>query len=74
MSSSLVGVLVIFGVIALYIVSYILNKNTDVPEGIEPLDKCSTCGTGGSCSLDKKSFVQEYKDEECDDFEQVEAI
>ena len=48
------GFLVISGllifIIGLYILTYLMNKNTPVPEGIEPAEKCSTCGSKG-CSV-----------------------
>lgn len=48
------GFLVISGllifIIGMYILTYLMNKNTPVPEGIEPADKCSTCHAP-SCSV-----------------------
>ena len=48
------GFLVISGllifIIGLYILTYLMNKNTPVPEGIEPADKCGTCNAP-SCSI-----------------------
>lgn len=42
---------ILFVVIGLYLLSYSWNNNTDAPEGTEPIGKCSSCGTSGSCSL-----------------------
>ena len=50
MPSYIVVPLILFVVIGMYLLSYTLNKNTKVPEGITPESKCSTCGSG-SCSL-----------------------
>jgi hypothetical protein len=48
------GFLVISGlltfIIGLYLLSYLMNNNTPVPEGIEPADKCSSCNAP-SCSV-----------------------
>lgn len=50
------GFLVIGGVlvfiVGLYILTYYLNSNTKVPEGIEPAS-CSTCNSN-TCSLREK--------------------
>lgn len=71
MGKILVTVLVLAGVIGLYIGSYILNKRTPVPEGIEPIADCDACNTT-SCSQhpsktesvkdDIKNFIDENKD------------
>ena len=50
MMQILVTVLVLVGVIGLYIGSYVLNKNTPVPEGIIPLAQCSSCSTTSCAS------------------------
>ena len=48
------GFLVISGIlifiIGMYILSYLMNKNTPVPKGIVPEDKCGTCAAP-SCSV-----------------------
>ena len=51
MNPSLIGGLVIFGIIALYFITYILNKNTEAPETDIVVDKCGTCGSSGACAL-----------------------
>lgn len=51
MPNLLVVPIILFVVIGLYLLSYSLNSNTDAPEGTEPIGKCSSCGTSGSCSL-----------------------
>lgn len=57
------GILLVIGIIAvlvgMYIGSYILNKNTAVPEGTPVIDKCSTCGTSGACALQSEDKVEE---------------
>ncbi len=59
------GFLLVIGIIVvlvgLYLGSYVLNKNTAVPEGTPVIDKCSTCGTSGACALQSES-----KEDECD--------
>ncbi|GEM_PF-1991006 len=42
--------LILMGVIGLYILTYYFNDQTDAPDGVESLSKCSTCGSG-SCSF-----------------------
>lgn len=37
-------------IIGLYLLTYIMNKNTPVPDGIVPADKCGTCNAP-SCSV-----------------------
>ena len=48
------GLLAISGVlifvIGLYLLTYLMNKNTPVPDGIVPEDKCGTC-SAPSCSV-----------------------
>jgi len=48
-----IGIIVV--VIAAYILSYAVNRNTDVPEGCEDLSdgSCETCTTG-TCSMNPK--------------------
>ncbi len=71
MDGFIVGSILLVGIIILYFLTYILNKKTEVPQGITPLSKCSTCGNG-SCSLkDKENFLGN-EDEECDIF--IDAI
>ncbi len=50
-------------IIGMYILTYLMNKNTPVPEGIEPAEKCSTCHAG-SCSIrDTAKSVECVEDE-----------
>lgn len=59
------GILIVIGLfvglVALYMISYIGNKNTAVPEGTPVIDKCSTCGTSGACALQSDN-----KQDECE--------
>lgn len=68
MNSIFIGVALLVGIIGLYFLTYILNKNTDAPEGAIKVDKCSTCGTRGACSLSDRE-KQSDSDEECDLYE-----
>lgn len=67
----LVTILVLAGVIGLYIGSYLLNKNTPVPEGIVPLATCSSCSTT-SCAQhpgEAKDDIRQFLDESEKDYE-----
>jgi len=48
------GFFIMFGLlsfmIGLYLFSYNLNRKTNPPEGVEAVEKCSTCHSG-SCSI-----------------------
>lgn len=63
-------VVVLALVIGLYIGSYILNKNTPVPEGITAVEGCTSCNTttcGHHPSNNVKDEIGEYlKDSERD--------
>ena len=68
-----VTILVLAGVIGLYLGSYVLNKNTPVPEGIIPIEQCASCSTTacshfpGSPKDDIRAFLDEDKTEyECE--------
>lgn len=71
MTGPIIGVLLLGGIIALYFLSYVLNKNVKAPEGVEPLSKCSTCGNG-SCTLKDKENYLGNENDECEVF--VEAL
>lgn len=66
MNEVVIAGILLFGIIGVYFLTYILNKNTAAPEGVEPAEKCSTCGTSGSCSLGQKEEIRIHPDEECD--------
>ena len=66
MSEILIAVLLVGGIIIVYFGSYILNKNTDAPEGIEAPEKCTTCGSRGACSLSQREEIQQHPDQECE--------
>jgi len=55
-------VIVLTLVIGLYIGSYLLNKNTPVPEGIIPVEGCSSCNTT-SCGHHPSQVKDELKEE-----------
>lgn len=59
MNGAIVGLLLVVGIIGLYFLTYVLNKNTAVPEGTPIIDKCSTCGTSGACALKGTDEVEE---------------
>lgn len=61
MEKILVTILVLAGVIGLYIGSYILNKRTPVPEGIEPIADCDACNTT-SCTQHPSNDVSIKED------------
>jgi hypothetical protein len=42
--------LLLFPIIAIYMLSYVLNNKTKAPEGVTQISKCSTCNSG-SCPL-----------------------
>lgn len=65
MSPQITGVLIVVGFIVLYFVTYSLNAKTKVPEGVEKISKCSTCGSG-SCSLSNKEKFLSSEDDECE--------
>lgn len=67
MNGTIVGSIVLLLIVGLYFGSFILNKNTAVPEGTQVIDKCSTCGSG-SCSLSKKEIVSKSEEQVCEDF------
>lgn len=66
MNELVIAGLLLVGIIGVYFLTYILNKNTDAPEGVEPADKCSTCGTSGACSLAQKEETRVQADEPCE--------
>lgn len=51
MNGTVVAILLVFGIIGLYFLTYILNKNIDAPEGAPEIDKCGTCGSKGACAI-----------------------
>ncbi len=60
-------------VIGLYIGSYILNKNTPVPEGITPMEECNACNTTtcghhptNNVKDDIKEFIKDGKEYDCE--------
>lgn len=59
MESILIVMAIFIGLVGLYVVSYIMNKNTAVPEGTPIIDKCSTCGTSGACALQTEEKIEE---------------
>lgn len=52
---------IIFGVIALFLITFILNKRTKAPKGVELPDKCEVCQSP-DC-LVKLSDVDKIKSE-----------
>jgi hypothetical protein len=66
MSDIVIAILLVGGIIILYFGSYLLNKNTKAPEGIEPAEKCTTCGSRGACSLSQREELKKHPDEECE--------
>ncbi len=66
MSGIWIGTLLLGGIVALYFLTYILNKNTDAPEGITPPEKCTTCGSRGACSLSQREEMKKHPDQECE--------
>lgn len=66
MSGPVIGILLLGGIVLLYFGSFILNKQTDAPEGIEPAEKCTTCGSRGACSLSQQEEMKKHPDEECE--------
>ena len=49
------GIAILAVIIAIYIGSYVLNKNTDAPEGLGRIDavKCGACSNYG-CAIKQK--------------------
>jgi hypothetical protein len=70
MSGIITALLLLGGIIAMYFITYILNKNTDAPEGAQVIDKCSTCGSG-SCSLSRKEEFRNSSQDECEIYERT---
>lgn len=70
MNEALIGGIVLLLIVGLYFGSYIMNKNTEAPEGAIVVDKCSTCGTSGACSLSKQEQVSLSDDQVCEDFQE----
>ena len=66
MNEILIAAGLVGGIILIYFGSYILNKNTEAPEGIEPPEKCTTCGSRGACSLSQREEMKKHPDEECE--------
>ena len=71
--NSLYGGLIVLAVIGLYILTYILNKNTAAPEGAIVITKCSTC-TSGSCSMVTKEKYVASDTEDCEVYEKKEEL
>ena len=65
MNGAFVGVLLLFGFIALYFISFLANKKVEAPEGVERISKCSTCGTSGSCALKDTTQYKDTDEENC---------
>jgi len=61
MDKILITILVLGGTIGLYIVSYVLNKRTPVPEGIDPIADCDACKTI-SCHLHPENSADVKED------------
>lgn len=61
MSSVIVAVLVVGGIIGLYFLSYVMNKNTPMPEGVDPIEECNTCNTT-SCSHHPENIKEDIKE------------
>lgn len=61
MKETIIGIAVVVGVIALYIITYVLNKNTDVPEGTRDLpNACGAC-SAPNCSISSKNINETVK-------------
>ena len=62
MQGLIIVIILLAVIIGLYIGSYYLNKNTPVPEGIEDVSDCQSCGSI-SCSLHSNPNPKDgYKD------------
>ena len=70
MNGMLIGEGLLLVIIALYFVTYILNKNTEVPEGSHVIPECSTCGNG-SCSLARRENYSNSEDIHCEQYTEV---
>jgi len=73
MGKVLVTILVLVGTVSLYILSYVMNKRTPVPEGIVPLADCDACNTlscaqhpenDKSVKDDMKEFIESNKNDD----------
>lgn len=73
MSGPILGAVLVIGIIALYFITYIGNSKIAAPEGVAPVDKCSTCGSG-ACSIDIKEKYLSGEIEECAVFDDEQAI
>ncbi len=71
MDKGIIVALVLIGVIGLYIVTYIWNKNTQAPPNMPVVSGCSTCASSGSCSLAKKEIISSTDDQSCDSYDTV---
>lgn len=70
LSSIWIQITIIGGVIVLFLVTYVLNKRTKAPKGIDLPEKCQTCEIG-SCMIKtsdiskKKEELKDYLEKEC---------
>lgn len=66
LSGILVGALIIFGVIILFMVAVILNGLTKSPENVDLPEQCSNCNCSCAIKFDKtpktkESIIEYYK-------------
>lgn len=53
--------LIFIPLILVYVFSYFFNSKTDIPEDVEPLDKCSVCNSDTCTVRDMKESLDELK-------------
>lgn len=61
LANAIIQTLIVIGSILLFIGTFLLNRKTKVPDGIEALDKCNTC-VSVDCVV-KTSDIETIKNE-----------
>jgi hypothetical protein len=59
MNGTIVVVGLVFFLVGIYIATYLLNSNTERPDGIKELPKCTTCHSSGACAIKNDSIIDQ---------------
>lgn len=61
MKDLLIVMAIFFPLLLVYVLSYFLNSKAKVPEGIEPVEKCSVCNSNTCTIRDMKEIIESVK-------------
>lgn len=61
MKELLIILAIFLPLILIYVASYFFNSKAEVPEGIEPVDKCSVCNSDTCAIRDVEEMINTVK-------------